>query len=774
MSKIAQRYLDVDPWVVRETGFHPDRSLVSESIFSVGNEFMGVRGYFDEGYGGKTLLGSYFNGIFEEKPENNFFKGLIRRTHFLINAIDWLHTRISLDGEKLDLATSKFSGFIRTLDLRNGILRREFVWTTRKGKKLKLVFERFTSMRDMHLACQRITFEAMNFTGQVKVEMGLDAAIVSETHDRQNFFSENKSARTADGTIAILAKVDLSGHKVMSTMRLVSDTPIKYSVFKGDKFIGCSYRLSLEKGKDSRIDRIVVNSREKRAAVSMEKVWNRGLKIARDRKCVTWEESCTDHVCFWADSWKKLDVQIEGDAENQQGVRFSIFQLNQTYHGADPDNNVTAKGLTGEAYWGLTWWDTETYCLPFYIFNNPDAARNLLLYRHSRLPQACERARQKDCEGARYPMSTIDGTEACGTWQHGDLEIHVSAAVGYGIWHYFNVTGDRAFMYSEGIEMLLQISRYYASRGQWSPLTGEFGFWFVMGPDEFHMGVNNNCYTNVMAKKCFEWTLAIVDEIKRREPELLKSVFKKVAIRPGEIADWKRKAQKMRILQDKHNGVYEQHDGYFDAPHIDCSKIPVTDFPIYHHWAYFKIFRWDMIKQPDVLLLHFFFSHEHSLKNKKSNYDYYEPRCSHESSLSPGVHSILAAELGRHDKAYKYWGHAARLDLDDFNRNTEEGLHTTSMAAAWLNVIYGFGGMRSDGRMLDFNPSLPSKWRSFSFRIMYRGSVLNVCINQAEIRMSVDEGAPAKVAIFGREHLVTKDGISVPIPGDRIAKMNKL
>jgi len=770
MSKVAQRYLDVDPWVVRERGFHAGRSRISESVFSVGNEFMGVRGCFEEGYGGQTTLGSYFNGLFEEEPVDNFFKGLVRRTHFIINAVDWLHTRIALDGETLNLARCRFHGFVRALDLRTGVLCREFVWTTRRGRKLKLSFERFTSMRDGHLGCQRIVFMPLNFSGAVRVEMGLNAATVCELHGRRNFFSDVKTGAAAGGGLALLARIERSGQRVMAVMRTEAAPAVAPRTFASEKFIGRRFDVRLQRGQASRVDRIVTCSVEKDAGVPSARVWRSGLALAKARAGTGWEQARAAHAGYWQDVWNKLDVRIEGDPENQQGIRFSIFQLHQTYHGADPGNNVAAKGLTSESYWGVTWWDTETYCLPFYLFNNPDAARNLLLYRYSKLPQACERARQKDCEGARYPMCTIDGTEACATWQHGDLEIHVSAAVAYGVWHYVNVTGDKGFLHREGIEMLLQISRYYASRGQWAQRTGDFGFWFVMGPDEFHMGVSNNCYTNVMAKKTFEWTLQTVREMRRAAPALLKTAADRVGLRPGELADWRRKASAMRIRRDRRTGVYEQHDGYFDAPHLECSRIPATDFPLYHHWAYFRLFRWDMIKQPDVLLLHLFFSHDYDLKNKRANYAYYEPRCSHESSLSPGVHSILAVELGLHAKAYAYWRHAARLDLDDYNRNTHEGLHTTSMAAAWLNVVYGFGGMRSDGKMLSFAPSLPARWRSFAFRVLYRGSVLKVNVDRRAVALTAASGPPVRVEVFGRPRTVTAAGIRVPMPAGRVAR----
>ena len=769
MPRNAQRYLEVDPWIVTERGFHPDRSQVSESVFSLSNEYMGVRGYFEEGYGGQTLLGSYFNGIFAEEDIQHPwpFKGFPLRSHFMVNTVDWLHTRIRLDGETLDLARSRMSGFRRSLDLREGVLRRELVWTTGKGKKLKLQFARFLSMIDAQVGCQRICVEPVNFTGSVELELGLDFSPphVSRNH---NFWACPKKGSEGD-VIAILGAVERSGHRVFSSFRLASDVPARSMLVTGEKYAGRILRLRVRQGVEATVDKIVVNHVEKSPAVSDARVWADGMKAARRRAGLAFDSAVTKHAAYWKSLWETLDVSIEGDTENEQGLRFSIFQLHQTYHGYDPELNVGAKGLTGEAYNGHTFWDSETYCLPFYLFNNPAAARNLLRYRHTRLPQARERARQLDCKGARYPMCTIDGTEACGVWQHGDLEIHVPGAVSYGIWHYARLTNDKEFVFREGIEMLVEVSRFYASRGSWSQATGEFGFWCVMGPDEMHMMVHNNRYTNVIAKKTFEYTLEVLEEMRGTVPARLRELREKIGLERGEMKDWALMAAKMRAPRPGAGKVIEQHDGYFDMPHYSPKDIPPEEVPLYFHWAYYRMFQWDMIKQPDVLLLLLFFSGEWSDKDKKVNYEFYEPRCAHDSSLSPCVHSILASELGKHAEAYRLTRHAMRLDLDDYNRNTNLGLHTTSMAGAWMNLVYGYGGMRSDGEILHFKPAMPACWKSFGFRILWRQSVLSVRVDRKAVTMKVVSGGPVPLVLFGKRYRASEAGLSVPMPKDRIA-----
>jgi maltose phosphorylase len=285
-----------------------------------------------------------------------------------------------------------------------------------------------------------------------------------------------------------------------------------------------------------------------------------------------------------------------------------------------------------------------------------------------------------------------------------------------------------------------------------------------MGPDEYHMNVNNNCYTNVMVKKAFEYTLAVAEEMKRAAPELLAEAAGKVALRKDELADWRRKAAKMRIPYDPDRDLYEQHDGYFDLPEVDVKHFPESEIPVYKHWPYLKIFRYNMIKQPDVLLLPLFFSGDYSIETKRANYEYYEARTIHESSLSPGVHSILAAELGKEKEAWDFFKYMVRLDLDNYNRNTEQGLHVTSMSGAWLNMVYGWGGLRTDGDLLSFAPSIPRKWRTMSFRLQYRGSVLEVVLDKKCARFRVVRGREVKIRVYGKERTVSPADICVELP----------
>lgn len=735
MAKNAVNYYKIDPWKIIEDGFDPKWGRVSESIFSLGNEYMGIRGIFDECYSGDQLVGSYYNGVYEEKPITyaEHFKGMSERCCFMVNANNWLYTRIYINGRELDLSVCPFTEYRRELDLKTGILTRSFL-----HDGILFSFERFVSMTDRTLGAQRMTVRSLKFTGEIRVETGCDFTPIHE-EEQKNFWIEIQRDSTA-----ILVST-LSSHQRVYSQYAVNQ-PLK-SLRSNDKMVVSEVRLNLRPGQTEVVDKLVYNAVEKDRSITDRQLWVNRAKQAENVLSKGYEYYRKRHIAYWEEVWKHADVQIEGDEANQQGIRFSIFQLYQTYHGEDGRLNVGAKGLTGEKYSGWTFWDTETYCLPFYIFNNPEAARSLIMFRYNTLPQARARAIEQDTKGSCYPMVTIDGTESCGVWQHGNLEIHVTAGVAYAVWNYVHCTGDREFLYQYGAEILVEVSRYFASRGGWSPLTGEFGLYGVMGPDEFHMMVHNNTYTNYMVQKMFRYTLETLKEMETAAPDRMPR------LEPGEREEWKRMADHMRILYNEKTGLYEQHDGYFDLPETDMNRIQPDQIPVYKFWAYDSIFRCNMLKQPDVVLMQFFFSQDFDLASKRANFDFYEKRCSHESSLSPAIHSIIAAEIGYEDKAVDFARYAWRLDLDNYNRNTDQGLHVTSMAAGWMNIVYGFGGMRSDGATLIFRPMCPAGWQGYSFRLLYQGNLIEVCVQDGQV--SFTSSGESTVSVY--DHKVTLD-----------------
>jgi maltose phosphorylase len=362
-------------------------------------------------------------------------------------------------------------------------------------------------------------------------------------------------------------------------------------------------------------------------------------------------------------------------------------------------------------------------------------------------------------------VATLNGEEACNLWQHASLQFHPSTAVAYGISHYMKLSGDIDFLYGHGAEMLVEISRFLVSRGGWNNAGTGFGFYAVMGPDEFHMMVNHNCYTNFMAKKTFEYTEKTLRAMETNAPDKYAAVCKKTGLTQEERNTFIRCAEKMIILYDEKTKLYEQHEAYYSLPHIEISEIPVTDFPLYHNWSYDRIYRTDMIKQPDVLMFMFLYAQEFSAEVKQANYDFYEPRTIHESSLSPSIHSILAAELGKPADAFRFFGFATRMDLDNYNRNTSEGLHTTSIAAAWMNIVYGFGGMRSDGTELALNPALPEQWTEYEFGVFYRNVHIRVKVSRSEVVLSTSDtvDAPIPLDIYGKRYTLNSASLRIPL-----------
>ena len=763
MTKIADIYYNSNPWSIIEEGFNPAYSLVSESIFSLGNEYMGVRGYFEEGYSGDCLVGSYFNGIYEsQNVEASAYKGMITKTEFIVNAVDWLYLRIQVDGETVDLNYSEFRDFKRELNLRTGVLNRSYLWVLKDGRELKLEFERFLSMPKVHYAGQRIRMTALNFSGEVVVTAGLDFSKVHHMVGKNLWDCKEKNA--GEKWCSILADTINTNQSVFSCSYFTGDAKKEQDIVESKKVLK-KFTFYLEPHKTEILTRVGINQIKKEASLEEEEAFLRNCRNCEGT--FHWADYDTlkaDSAKWWERMWEDSDITIDGDELNQQGIRFCIFQMHQTYHGADRGAIIGAKGLTGEAYSGNTFWDTETYCLPFYIFNNAEAAKNLLDFRKLTLPEAKERAKALDCEGAFYPIATISGRECCSLWQHASLQLQPSTAVAYGIWHYEKVTKDEAFVFETGLPILIEVSRMLASRGDWNADHTRFGYYGVMGPDEFQMMVNNNCYTNYMGKVTLEYTLDVLERLNKKDRMAYDAFLKEHQVSRQELGQWAEYAAHMYIPYDDKTKLFEQHEGYFTLPHIDVDRIPVEDFPLYHHWSYDRIYRNDMIKQPDVLMMMLLHNRAFTKEQLLKNYEYYEPRCIHESSLSPSVHSILAVQLKKHEEGYRFFSFATRMDLDNYNRNTSEGLHTTSIAAAWMNIVYGFAGMRSDGDILSFSPSIPAAWNGYSFRIHYQKDVIEIEINKEGAWFHTIHGSEISVLIYGKPIMLESKKRLVAIP----------
>ena len=741
MPKVSQKYLEVDPFKIIEKGFHKEKNQVSESIFSLANEYMGVRGFFEEGTTLPSLIGTYFNGIIEYslKDTPNAYKGIVKRSHFTINSVNFLKCKISIDGDVLDLATSQIDNFYRELDMKTGLLQRSFDWKY-KDASVSIKFERLLDMVHCENAVQRITFKS-NKDIHLHLVMYLDSNVLH--WNDHCYWEKDRTIKKGKNEYCLSVKTPTTKQSLAAAM--VIDSPVvENSYVAKEKEISVHFYIDMKANEEYVFTRLVSIFVDKNSQENTDILIENARKSVKELQKLGFDGLLKSNTKYFKNVWEKNDISIVGNDMDQQGIRYCLFQLEQTYHGYAPDNNIGAKGLTGEAYSGHAFWDSETYCLPYYLFSNKEAAKDLLMFRYNTLSQAKERAEQLDCDGACYPIATRNGEEACNLWQHASTQFQPTTGVGYAIWHYMNIYHDDEFMKKYGLEMMLEICKFLLSRGQYSSDGKHFGYYGVMGPDEFQLMVNHNTYTNFMAKKMFEYLFVLIEKYESR------ALLEKCGYSNELLEKMHDACDKMLILYDDSTKLFEQHDGFFKLPHIDINSIPVTDFPLYSHWSYDRIYRNDLIKQPDVLMFMFLYSSEFSLEQKKANYDFYEKKCLHESSLSPSIHSIFASELGYEKQADDFFGFATRLDLDDYNRNTCEGLHMTSIAAAWMNIVYGFLGLRSDAKELSIAPKLPNKWKSYSVNLLYQNRHLKVQVNKDSLVFSLDGDRPINLKIYGK------------------------
>ena len=577
MQKKGERWLEVDPWGIVELGLHKAQGRVCESLFSLSNENLGVRGAFEETYSGDTLRGVYFNGLYEEYlTETTSYRGISTRLCFMVSSPHALALRIRVDDQELDLSTSSIDGFTRELDFRSGILKRSFVWKLPSGKATRVTIHRLVSMVNRERVHQRLELTPLNWTGTLSVEFLMVAEPIHESRSKTYWRTE---AWGELGHGRWIVSRTIQTHMPLFTGHVVLPGPhTTHEATETSRPWDLAYNVRVEEGRTASFDRTWVGHSSRRPTDSAADVEASGTNLLRQVEG-GFDAAAHQTREYWQAVWRDVDIAIDGDPVNQQGIRFSMFQLLQCYGGAIRGTNIGAKGLTGEAYNGNAFWDTETYCLPFYLFTNPQAARGLLEYRYATLPQALERAKALDCAGACFPVATIDGTESCTLWQHASLQFQPSTGVVFAVQHYTRVTGDRSFLEDEGLELVLQVSRFLASRVQYSERLGAYGYYCVMGPDEFQMMVHHNAYTNYMGKRSLEYALEALASVRERSPAKAGALVERLGISEDELATWRTIADKMYIPYSAETKLYEQHAGFFDSAARRHPRHPRGRFP---------------------------------------------------------------------------------------------------------------------------------------------------------------------------------------------------
>lgn len=737
-----ERFYKLDEWKIVEDEFFPDRNKMAESIFSIGNGRMGQRANFEEKYSGESMQGSYVAGIYyPDKTKVGWWKnGYPEYFAKVLNAANWIGINILIDKEELDLAKCELLSFRRTLNMKEGYLERSFSVRLAKGKELKIVAKRFISMVRYEVAAIKYSVTPLNFNGEITFCPYLDVDIENEDSNYEEKFWKEIDKKVYDREAYLVARTKKTKFHVATGMKfnLTQDhisIDFKTEQIIKKKYVANSTTITCKQGQETVLYKYIAN-------VSSEyhkktKLLKKAKEITRDAANAGFEILLHEHIQAWSEKWKESDIVIEGDLAAQQGIRFNIFQMNQTYTGEDPRLNIGPKGFTGEKYGGSTYWDTEAYCVPFYLSTaDQHVARNLLKYRYNHLEKAIENAQKLGFtnNAALYPMVTMNGEECHNEWEITFEEIHRNGAIAYAIYNYVNYTGDDDYLQKYGLEVLIGISRFWAQRVNYSGQKKQYVMLGVTGPNEYENNANNNWYTNYIARWTMKYTQKAIDIVKSKKPAAFKKIADKWAFdEKAETTDWQDKILKMYLPEDKQKGIFLQQDGYLDKDQTLVANLDKSIRPLNQNWSWDRILRSPYIKQADVLQGIYFFEDDFDKDTIDRNFDFYEKRTVHESSLSPCIHSIIASSLGKHKMAYDFYLQTARLDLDDYNHEVDEGCHITSMAGTWLSVVQGFGGMRVKNGLLHFNPYIPKKWTSYAFKIRFRGCLLAIEVSKKKV-----------------------------------------
>ncbi|WP_413669350.1 glycoside hydrolase family 65 protein [Mucilaginibacter sp. Mucisp86] len=758
-----KNYIKADEWKIIEEGFDAHYNKISESIFSLGNGRMGQRANFEEAYSGDTLLGNYVAGVYyPDKTRVGWWKnGYPEYFAKVLNAANWVGIDVVIDGEQLDLAKCEVLNFRRELNMKDGYLKRDFRAKTKSGKEVKVEAIRFCSMADDETGAIKYTLTPLNFSGAITLTPSIDGDVVNKdsNYDEKFWDEVNKTTQTNGGYIVMRTKktgfVVATGMKFNILQNGVAIEPTTEAIEK-EKYVAAKVSLEAKQGESITVIKYAANLSSQN--YKQEELVDQ-LNATLDRISIKgFDTMLAEQAAAWAEKWKHNDIIIDGDISAQQAIRFNIYQLNQTYTGEDDRLNIGPKGFTGEKYGGSTYWDTEAYCVPFYLSTAPQkVTRNLLLYRYKQLGKAIENAQLLGFKNgaALYPMVTMDGTECHNEWEITFEEIHRNGAIAFAIYNYVRYTGDEAYLGDYGLEVLLGIARFWSQRVNWSDDKQQYVMLGVTGPNEYENNVNNNWYTSTIATWCMQYTLDVAEKVKAADAEKYAALVSKTNLDEAtEFGRFRDIIQKMYYPYDEKRQVFLQQDGYLDKEQILVKDLPASERPINQKWSWDRILRSCYIKQADVLQGIYFFEDQYDIDTIRRNFDFYEPRTVHESSLSPCVHAILAAKLGDEARAYEFYLRTARLDLDDYNNDTEDGCHITSMAGTWMAVVEGFGGMRVKDGKLSFQPFIPEKWSSFSFHIGFRGVLLNIKVSKEGVQIKNASDVETTVLVYGKEQLV--------------------
>jgi maltose phosphorylase len=762
-----QDYIKPDNWSIIEEGFDAESVKSSESLFSIGNGAMGQRANFEETYSGETFQGSYIAGIYyPDKTKVGWWKnGYPEYFAKVLNAPNWIGINIEINGESLDLAKCKsVANFRRELNMKEGIYYRSFEATLQNGTEISAKITRFLSLDLDELGVINFEITPLNGDAKITYQPYLDAGVQNEDANWEEKFWEPLEVTNANNEAFVTArtfKTHFTATTFMQNTILLESNNLNCApseVVKTSDRIQFTYEVTVAKGQTSAIQKLggyTVSLNHENTEVAAQKIIAKGLEIGYSQLAENQKQA-------WAKIWEMSDITIDGDVKAQQGIRFNIFQLNQTYLGKDSRLNIGPKGFTGEKYGGSTYWDTEAYCIPFYMATkDQQVARNLLTYRYNQLDKAIENAAKLGFKNgaALYPMVTMNGEECHNEWEITFEEIHRNGAIAFAIFNYYRYTGDYSYIPEKGLEVLIAIARFWHQRATYSTYRNQYVILGVTGPNEYENNVNNNFYTNYLAKWCIDYAIEQITKVELEYASDFTRIMSKVHLDKAEIAHWKAVADNMYFPYSEEHEVYLQQDGFLDKELIKVHDLDKSQRPINQKWSWDRILRSPYIKQADTLQGFYFFEDHFTKEQLEKHFNFYEPFTVHESSLSPCVHSIQAALLDKMDMAYTFYLRTSRLDLDDYNKEVEEGCHITSMAGTWMSIVEGFGGMRVKDNTLHFEPKIPKEWEGYSFKINFRNQILKVAVNHKETSFALEGDKQITVFVKGKEILVEPNSL---------------
>ncbi|MHB1683020.1 MAG: beta-phosphoglucomutase [Bacilli bacterium] len=742
-----------DEWEIIENSFDVETNGRNETIFALGNGYIGMRGNFEEGFGGPagmSLEGIYLNGFYESEPirYGEDAHGYARYSQTMLNVTNSRIIQLTVDGEPFDLFHGKILQYKRVLDMKNGILTRTVDWESPAGKQVRIHARRIVCLSRKHLAAFSYEATPLNFDGTLTIASALDGDVHNQTtlgdprvgsaFRGQVLITEEKIQDRTFG--ALLQKTQNTKFELVCAMEneLTTENSFVAEGENTDQQIALQYRIDAKLGIPVRLTKFVsYHTSKDYPQKELQRLAKEETAAAKE---LGFDSLAKEQQAFLNAYWRQSDVEIRGDAALLQSLRFNAFHLLQSV-GRDGKTNIAAKGVTGEGYEGHYFWDTETYIFPFFLYTHPDISKRLLEYRFSILDKARTRAREMAQKGALYAWRTIDGEETSPYYPAGTAAYHINADIIYALRKYMRATDDSEFFLRAGAEMLFETARFWVDLGDYIPKMGNrFCINGVTGPDEYTALVNNNFYTNLMAKDHLEYAHEMAVWMRLNHPSEYQALAEKIHLEAIESDEWKRAADAMYLPYDGELGIYAQDDTFLQKAMWDFERTPPDHYPLLLHYHPLVIYRHQVIKQADVVLALFLQGNRFNTAEKKRNYDYYETITTHDSSLSPCIYSIIGAEVGYLQKAYDYFLQTARMDLDDYNGNVKDGIHSASMAGAWLSIVNGFAGFREYGGQLWFNPRIPAKWESYRFKIAFRGRLLVIEVDQRQVVYRLLEG----------------------------------